>query len=46
MLGPGGIAVFIHRRVLDAAEDPVNVSFAFGPLGRCRVTLSAADTTV
>lgn len=39
-LGPDGVAVFVHRRLLETAEDPLNVSFAFGPLGRCRVTLS------
>ncbi len=43
MLGPEGIAIFIHRQVLDAAKDRLNVSFAFGPLGRCRVILSPAD---
>jgi len=31
--------VFVQRRLLETAVDPTNLSFAFGPLGRCRVML-------
>jgi arsenate reductase len=40
MLAAGGVTVYIHRQLLAEVKDPGSLSFAFGPLGRCRVMLS------
>jgi arsenate reductase len=39
MLAADGVTVYINRQLLADVKDPGSISFAFGPLGRCRALL-------